>query len=423
MSFLLRRNRPLAYSGWYDDFNRADEDPIKQPWGANGGFATAKVRLKNNALEQDAGYLAPLGAVSYEFQPFTKNWGFEFNLLALAGGLGAQQFQVFLGGSWAKQEGGFVNSSALQFFYRTGGLTNIFGIYEFKDIVTVGRALQQNNLPGGSAWWYNAHNIRGWVDDDRHVRVWIDGKLWAAGSFKGAHVMSEGRRAVNFNNQLLTTSQIDTYKLYDRPTDLLWTPVLYEDNFNRPNNASLGADWAKLGRTGTAIATNSLAYTSTADNPSWANNVNPMPTPDCRIATIVGGHRAPVNAENYMRYQRINARINPGRTNFISAWWSREKMALVRGKVQMNNTAYPSNGWDLIDDQENGSYPILDGDEIALCLKGNDAWIEHNGDMRMGADITGLTDLSNDRGWGLGLDRANFASSGSFDNVTYQSAT
>lgn len=425
MAFLIRRNIPRAYAGWFDNFDRPNENPVKQPWGANGGFATANVQLKDGALEMDQGYVAPLGAVSYEFQPFTEVWGCEFDIWMPAGGLAAQSFLILIGGSWAKREGSFINSAAIRFFYRSVGQTNPVGIYEFNDVVSTNATLQEQVLAGGSNWWNVPHNIRLWVDG-KTVRMWIDGVLTLGSTFRGVYGPGPGKRAVNFNNQLFVNNRITNYKLYDRPkSDLFngWSSVLWEDDFNRVNNPSIGNGWVKLGRTGTVIQTNSLAYTSGSDNPSWVNQDGfPMPTGDCRIETTLGGSRAPQNAETYMRYQRINARINSSRTNFLSLWFSREKMAIVRGVKQMNDQAYPgTSGWQLIDDQTNVDN-LKSGDKVAFCVRGDDAWAEVNGKIVMAVSVAGLTNPAVDRGWGLGLDRANFGTSGSFDDVTYQSS-
>lgn len=426
MSFLIRRNRPLAYAGWEDNFNRPDEDPIQQPWGI-GTKSRLNVeggKIRNNQLILAANYLTYDTGLSYEHQPFTENWGYEVNFLtARQSGAGARVMGPWLGPSWSKLGQSFIGSISQTMGYREPllGLTSYCGIFialSNDGVSNVGLGLYEFFAPG-ILWDGNAHTSRVWIDQDKTIRWWIDGRLVVANTIPERHrnLLQDGRRAINFNNQLFGEAIVDSFKLYDRPSDLKsrWkTTPLWQDDFNRANNTTIGNGWTKQGRTNSVIATNSWSVTAGFgdDYVKWIVQAQRTPPVPYKIEVTLGGRDAPQDDKP----QIIAARINEAGTNGIALVFSKNRMQLMRIDKQINVTQFAF-GKVLMLCPQNPELKV--GDKVALVVDVEDDSVVGmvNDEIRVGYGKISEITSSLDNRFALGLDRSNFLSAGSINDV------
>ena len=426
MSWLMRRNRPLAYAGWEDNFNRPNENPIQQPWGV-GTSSRLNVeggQIRDNQLVLAPNYLTYDTGLSFEHQPFTENWGYELNFLtARQSGAGARVMGPWLGPSWSKLGQSFIGSISQTMGYREPlvGLTSYCGIYialSNDGVSNVNLGMYEFFAPG-IIWDGAAHTSRVWVDQDKTLRWWIDDRLIVANTIPVAQqgVLQDERRAVNLNNQLFGEAIVDSFRLYDRPSDLKdrWKPApLWQDDFNRANNTTIGSGWTKQGRTNSVIATLSWSVTAgfTDDYVKWIVQDQRTPNGPYKIEVTLGGRDAPQDD----KAQIIAARINEAGTNGIGLVFSKNRIQFMRIDKQINVTQFAF-GKVLALCPQNPALKI--GDKVALVVDPEDDSVVGmiNGNIVVGYGKISEITSSLDNRFALGLDRSNFLSAGSINDV------
>lgn len=256
MGFLLKRNVPRALAGWKDSFTRANESPIKQPWGSWRAASPSSLvsgTLQIPAYNSGPGVDASQG-VGYEFQPLTPNWGFEFDLNLNATGINNQNFMVFLTRSWPKNfENNVLGFLGLDLWWEapapiaTRTLLR-FDTYNNSFVPTV---LAETNQGNGSFWNGTFHTYKVLVHQDMYFRLFIDGAQYVATNIPAAYRTSLNNRGTNFGSLFRNVVSLDNYYIYDDygvspfaigPT----APGSFLDNFNRADGA-VGNGWTVLG--------------------------------------------------------------------------------------------------------------------------------------------------------------------------------
>ena len=136
--FLLRRNVPRAWAGWRDTFNRANESPIQKPWGV-WGTQPCTAQIESNVLRFGSGSAwTNFGGWSYEHQPFTENWGVQFQMACTKSGAVAEKIDIPLTSPWSKVGPSFNNILSVAIQYRTSGVNCRVMVLGYANATAVG---------------------------------------------------------------------------------------------------------------------------------------------------------------------------------------------------------------------------------------------------------------------------------------------
>lgn len=247
MSFLIRRNLPRAWAGWGDNFARPPESPAKQPWGHYGDNKAFINSLEELQIPASFGSLGQ--GPSYEFQPYTKNYGMEWEMFWPVSGLAAQRFNLAILGNWAKTGGSLTAGPLIQCVHAPAGVGSRIYVFDANSVFDWGSAVAD----GGTTAWGGACTLRVWIDDDKLVRVWRDNTPVVQCVMPASHRSSITRRGMNFFNDSLAAAYLRWIRVYDRVSDInqallsgpQWVEVVY-DNFERPDGA-VGNGWTQYG--------------------------------------------------------------------------------------------------------------------------------------------------------------------------------
>lgn len=407
MSFLLRRNRPLAWAGWADldtQHLRSDENPIKQPWARVNSSRT--VKLENNllAIADYAETVFETGGVSFEHQPFTDYWGCEFDVFLNANTIQVQYFAAGMSYGWNNPSFQNLNNQPLIAFWREA-----FNGGDFVRVVVYTSTSSYSTIISNDvgAIFNNAwHSVKIWIDWDRHLRVYVDGAMYLFYTLPVQYRPGPGRRALNFLNQTSSYAYLRNFKLYDRTPDITWAPAIFSDNFNRANSSDMGANWNKVG-VNSGIVSNRYSSTGTSDGSRGIWAVTPSPSGDMRLETQVQETTTTCSSVFLLR----------GNSAFSS--WIGIDFKTNRVQIMHGTGTLTSASWDVL---ASASIGPDNGDVIAACVKGDYAWVEINGEViRFAGEINALCPPTN-RQFGAMVTRASFQWSPAFEYLTLQNA-
>ena len=264
MSFLLKRSPELVWAGFFDTFDRPVENPVQRPWVHLGDGTPADI---NNIAELHipSNYSTTNGGgESYEFQPFTPNWGFDATFWFPPTGVASQGFSFYLTDSWARIDALFQNVVGVRLIYQTPAAGG--------DIVQVGQLATPVSAVTNRGQWSspvvfngNTLQLRVWVDADQFIRIWLNGVYVGAAVTTPAYRTGPDRRCIRLLNSAACDVWLREFFCYDRVSDVVsgpWSSVFY-DNFDRANGAP-GNGWTVVGATG-QISANAYAKTGTTD--------------------------------------------------------------------------------------------------------------------------------------------------------------
>jgi hypothetical protein len=403
VSFLIRRNLPLAWAGWYDSFNTYSPGSLKKPWVHLGDGTPADI----NALEElhiPTNYLTSNGGgESYAYQPFTPNWGVEFEMWYPVEGLAAQSFSIFFTDSWTKIGGAFLNAIGFRFIHAPANGADSVRCYTFGNIWTVGTELGGWSSP--IAYFGSTITVRVWCEADEFLRIWINGTYVGSCMIPPAFKLGPGRRCVRFMNAALCDVWMRWIQHYDKPSSVpnknLWVPQ-FSDNFN----GSMASGWTQIGANA-GIVSNSWASTGTTDGSRGLLRNTGLTTGRVRIEATVGGAVGPNSTASSGLVLCSNA---AGTSGLIAN--------IVSGQL----------GIGYFSDSLSGNPPtftyyrtltsgvtVSSGDKIAFSAYGGLIWIEVNGAPRLYA----VSDTYNANTYaGLRVSRASSTDSASWNDVT-----
>lgn len=405
--FLLRRNKPWAWAGWLDDFNRPTENPIRQPWGQWGNNSPGVLNIAHE-LQLPPASGTNLGGVSYEHQPFTAHYGMEFNVWWPVIGAGESALSLFIMQNWAKVGVNWNNTLGVRLFHQPVGSGDTIRIQQWATLTSFSNDVAVGTSP--VAFNGNDLTLRVWVDDDRFIRVWMNDILTAWGTLLPAYSTSPLRRGMNFMNQAAVPAYFRWIKIYDRPSsfpsDSHWVEQ-FSDDFDRANGA-VGNGWTVHDAAG-QIVTNSYATTGTTAGSRAIIRDGSNATGRVRIEATVGGATAPNNSADASLILCANAAGTEGLAATVYA------SGLFIGRFSGSLTS-PS--FNFMTSQTVG-VTLTSGDVVAFSVYDGVGWLEVNGVRRLYyQDINVVVPASN-TWFGLMVERANSANSHSWNDVRF----
>lgn len=214
MSFLLRRNLPLAWAGWRDSFDRPAESPVRQPWVHLGDGTAADIDGQKLLHIPSNFSTINGGGPSYEFQPFTPNSGFECTLWFPVEGLAAQAFSIYLTDSWTRIGATFRNCLGIRLMHAPVNGGDTIQVCEFSDVLAVSGVRAQ--WPSPVAYYGSWVLVKIWIDADERVTVWLNDSLVGTASISPGFRLGPNRRSIRFLNTALCDAWLGRIDHYDR---------------------------------------------------------------------------------------------------------------------------------------------------------------------------------------------------------------
>lgn len=445
MAFLIRRNLSRAYARWFDIFNRS-ENPVKFPWASWGAARTVYMRsdyrwliLANDAVEESNDI--PDGGVAYAYQPLTPNWAIEFG--AEHGSTADGSLFGFLGASWTS--GGNAGSSPFTTFFQlladttftSDGSpgTQLYRVYiKYRDKSSQAISTQMSYFMPQAEWrrgvlWTNktVNRYKILVFNDSTVVLIVNGTVEDVRRISDTRFhFGPDRRAINFKGAAPFDWYISNFSTYDReelPIAAERWQLLYEDTFDRPNTTGgPGNGWTSGGDSNHGITSNAYTMKNPFPTPndtyraSWINPGLTAATKNVRIEVVLGGG---IGVVNDTAHSVIVARTTSAGLGGLGVFIRQGSLLLAR----IDESIFGSSTSELVKTSTGPasapSTPVAIGDTIALCIFGDEAWVEQNGNIinyGIGIDAlvphTALTCYV-----GLVLRRKNFNSSAPIANV------
>lgn len=404
MSFLIRRNLPWAWAG-YRDLDalhaRPDENPIRPPWKVVN--SDRPVQLLNNQLVIADALATPfkVGGVSYEFMPYTKNWGIEFDLNIDGNIIQQQFFAMALSSSWAKV--GFSDLIEVPMFAiwrdQTSTTQNL-RVIVYRSLAQIDTLAQSESINGLiNKQWYR---VKLWVDNDRYVRWYINDTLYFAYWLPSQYAAAPNRRGMNLLNQTTNPAYIRNYRHYDRPSDfqigITWHNQVVFDNFN---SGVLNPAWVQTGAD--AGISNGQWVTTGSNDGSRALTVNTAVTHGAQRVEGVIRNPAASNAD-----ASLLLRVAADGTSGLAANFYSGGVYLARFTGSLTTPT-------MLDYTSTG-ITIKDGDRVAFSVNGEGAWVEVNGVIVLMAFLNGYVPGTQPRA-GARVSRRNFTNSGGWDEL------
>ncbi|WP_043654311.1 hypothetical protein [Nocardia thailandica] len=365
MSFLIRRNLPLAWAGWRDTFDRPPENPLQRPWRHLGGGESYINNLEELVVTEQAVNSDGRGP-SYEWQPFTPNWGFEAELWYPVSGADNQHFYIVFTDSWVRIGSDlFQKAVGVGFKHELGGFDDNIVVGEFPDMFTPINLIGTWDSPVGS---FNGKTltVRVWCDNDAWLRIWLNNSYVGSVMPTEAYKLSPLRRCVRLVNRSYCNVYIRWINHYDRPSSIppktVWSSIFYDD-FNRADGAA-GNGWTQLG-TDAGIVSNRYVHTGSNNNSvGLTRNVGNL-NGRARIEAVV---RSPSTASDSGLMLCMNAAGDQALTANIFS-----------GQVYLGRVTSSVNGTPSFYDFSNRGVTVADGDKLAFSVYDGVCWLEING--------------------------------------------
>ena len=404
MSFLLRRNLPLAYAEWHEDFSGYAVGPIVQPWVHLGDGSPAdidslhRLHIPSNYLTVDA------GGESYEFEPFTPNWGVEMDLLFPVTGIASQTFSMYLTDSWAKIGGAFQDCVGIRLVHAPVVGGDRVQVIEFKDPLSVNFSFTAWNSP--VTFNGNALSLGVWVDDDQFVRVWLNGTYLGSVVVDAGYRFTDTRRCVRFLDAALCDVWVTRVDHYDRPSSFpslnSWTEQIFVDDFERSDGA-VGGDWTQYGSDAQLSGGVWVHTGGTDDSCAIVRGTGIANNP----VRITGTIRSPNNTADCSLYLLANTSTPAALA--ANVYGNKVYLSVLSG-------SFTSPTWHDLSSRTSG-ISVADGDRIGLGVYGSVAFLEVNGErVAYAIDIGSAISLANS-GAGARVSHRSFNASGGWDDI------
>lgn len=399
--FVIRRNLPLAWAGWRDSFQRPPENPLKPPWKHLGGGESYINNLEELVVTEQTVNDDGRGP-SYEWQPFTPNWGFEAEIYYPVEGIDNQHFYIVFTDSWVRIGSDlFQKAAAVGFKHELGGDDNIaYG--EFDSMFTPVAVNGLWDSPVG-AFFGQTLRIRIWCENDQWLRIWLNDFYVGSVMPTEAYKLSPLRRCVRFLNRSYCNVYIREVNHYDRPPTVppktVWSEV-FSDDFNRPNG-SVGNGWTQYGTNAGIEETDRFTHTGTTNSSEG-------------IIRSIGDANGRARIEAQIRNPSTSdcslvLFANSAGTQGLTANVFQNRVYLGRLTAALNTPSF----YDFM----NRGISVADGDVIAFSVYNEICWFEVNGVVKAYAgNVHDVVPDSNP--WaGLRVEREADVRSGQFDWV------
>ncbi|WP_280350322.1 hypothetical protein [Nocardia abscessus] len=407
--FLLRRNLPLAYQGYYDGFNRTAETPVKQPWGMWGEM-DADAFISTNELNLPPAPTGKAGGVSFEFQPFTKCYGLEYEVIWPVSGPGDQFLQLFIMPNWSIVGPDLNNSLGVRLMHQSVGAGDSVRIQQWNTPTSLGTDVATNGSPVPLDGSVPLH-LRVWVEDDQFVAVWVNDTITCAGMLSPTFKTGPGRRGMNLMQFSVTTARYQFADVYDRepscPDATHWSPT-FTDDFNRSDGA-VGNGWTVFDTAG-QIVSGSYTTTGGSDGSRAILRDSGITSGYQRISAVVGGAKPPNNSADASLILRANSAGTQALA--CNVYGDRFYLSYLSGGTLASPT------WT---DFNQTSNTLASGDVVTFSAWGDWCWVEVNGVRRAYAlNISSVAPQTNSD-MGLRVARKPFNDSHSWDSVSFYS--
>lgn len=412
MSFLLRRNRPWAFAGWRDSFDRANESPIGKPWAVWGVTPCTASLTSNHMVLGNANTFVDFGGWSFEHTCFTPHWGFTFTTSMVRTGTVAEIFRAICNKeSWTKVNSNLSNVLGVDIQYRTAAVGSRVMINQYSGAGSAGNTIAETPI-AQSIFDGSWHTWLVLIDEDSYLRLYLDGTLKIAVNIPaGAYRPSDGHRSVNFMNQMGTTIGIDDFILFDQNVDPPWEAHDWDlglaDDFNRANGA-VGSPWVEIGSNDRArIVSNSYAYNSTTDGSRGILYNTGVSTGRQRVSAVIGGNNNP-SGQDASLLVRCNSAGSAGiAANFFN---NHVYLARLTSAVSDDNPG--------MTDYADAALTVAAGDTVTLSAADNWAWVQLNGETILTASGIDTLVPTSQAYAGLRVERHSFTNSASWNSVS-----
>lgn len=409
MGFLVSANSRTR-AGWFDDFNRPIENPVKRPWVHLGDGTPADINnLQELHLPQNS-TTTNGGGESYAYQPKTPNWGWECSIWWPVGGAGAQSCDFYFTDSWTVKGAAFQNCVGVRLFYRiaAAGGQNIY-IGQFPAVLAAGSLIMTAGTPVDFTSRVNLI-LKVLVEDDRWVRVYLNDTYVGSATVDNSYRFNNLRRCLRTMNGSYTDIWMQWMYHYDRPATIpdnsIWNSIFYDNFDGRSGNQNGVNGWSQFG-TQAGVSSNSWAMTGLSDGSNMLLRNTGITNGRMRIVATTGGAAAP----NNNRDSSLILCANSNGTQGLSANFYANKIYLSRwtsgGPTGPSYNDFTS---------RLGEVTVPNNTQVAFNVFDGIAWMEINGDRALYATVAGAIPATNPYA-GLRVSRSNFTNSSSWNDV------
>lgn len=424
--WMLKRSRPLSKQGKLDNFNRANENPPRQPWRPWGSSTDADI-TDNKLVIRDSSTLfglGPRGGWGSEHFPLTANWGLEWSMAFVDTTIeSTEAFYLYLGKNWVY--GGDPTAVKYQVFlawehYTT---TNMDDEIQHHYRVTLHLDDKDSAIDGPRKVWYDMdsksnlfanHTWRIKCVDDNTFILWMDGVVrWVykipagleSGNFlRGPGLRAQAMRAINLD------AYLEDWYVYDYvappPT---WSADVFYDNFNR-GNGSPANGWTTVG-SDVVINSNSLGlaggFLSDGNRGAWRSGA-PLTTGNMRLSVTLGGAHGLSNTQDSSVVGRMNAAGTLGICLNIFG----NKIYIAKFTGTLSSPTFTDLGMDEL--------TLNNGDVVSFIITGDEAWAEYAGEILLYVDGINAHSPETNRGYGARFKRGAFVNSVAFNDYRVQ---
>ena len=363
MSFLIRRNLPLAWAGWRDSFSRPAENPLQHPWKHLGG-GESYINSSEELVVTEQIVNADGRGPSFEWMPFTPHWGFEMELWYPVEGLDTQNFLVAFTNTWVNVESTYLHAPLVVFRHNPLGGGQTVWYTEADSMVSefVSRSKQWATPVGFTG---ATLTLRVWVENDEYMRIWLNDYYVGSSMVSPDYALGPGRRCVRLINRSYCNVWIRWVNSFDRPATVppktVWTSIVYDD-FNRSDGA-VGGGWTQLG-TAAGIVSNRYTHTGTGTNSvGLIRDVGDL-AGRARIEAIV---RSPSSAAD----GSLMLFCNSAGTQALVA-------NIYSNHIYLGRMTSSVNGTPSFSDFQDIGVTVADGDKLAFSVYSEICWLEIN---------------------------------------------
>ena len=406
MSFLIRRNLPRAWAGWYDSFDTYPVGALRKPWVHLGDGTAADINaLGELHIPSNAGTVNA-GGESYAYQPFTPNWGVDLEFWFPVEGFLAQGFSLYFTDSWTRIGATFANVVGVRCVHAPLNDGETIRVATFATPISSPTELAV--YPSPVTYFGTTLTLRVWCEGDEYLRLWLNGNFVGSVMIPPAYKLGPDRRCLRFLDSALCDVWMRWIYHYDRPSSVpnpnVWVPS-FTDNFNRSDGA-VGNGWTQIG-TDAAIVSNSWATTGTNNGSRGLIRDTGLTTGRVRIEATIGGAIAPNTTASA---SLILCSTAAGSSGLAASVFSDRLYLSYFSSVLSGNPPTFTDYRGLT-----SGVTVAAGDRIAFSTYGGMIWVEINGAPRLYA----VTSEFNAQTYaGLRVARSSSVNSASWNDVT-----
>jgi hypothetical protein len=305
---------------------------------------------------------------SYQWQPFTPNWGFECEVWYPVEGIDRQLFVVGFTDSWSTIAAPFQNVVGVALHHIFGGEDKV-EYWEMPSMWVSPIANQSWTSPVG-AFFGQSLTIRVWCENDEWIRIWLNNQYVGSMRISDSYKLGPGRRCMRFMNRSYCHCYVRWVDHYDRtpsiPPVTVWSSVQYDD-FNRADGP-VGGVWTQFG-TNAGIVNNSWSNTGTTDGGRGLLWDTGNGSGKIRIEATAGGNTNPNNtaASSLILCSNVDGSQALAANIFQGALYVSNLSGSLVSPTMADLNSLPS------------GVTVAPGDRVAFSVHNGTCWIEING--------------------------------------------